>query len=121
EPCGASLCLRSMVVDDLNVVRSLAGPAEADAVLVVQPDAVLPGRVAATGGTPAFSRRQRAWPLHPEDAMKARPPVILLLLAALSIGGAPPTSQPATQPSTQPAKEVRIDMDKSVNVSLPEI
>ena len=38
-----------MVVDDLDVGRSVGGPSEADAVLIVDPDAVLPFPVAGQG------------------------------------------------------------------------
>jgi hypothetical protein len=53
--------------------------------------------------------------------MRIRPLLIVLTLSTACLAGAPPTTNPSTQPSTQPAKEIHIDMDKSVNVPLPEI
>jgi outer membrane protein assembly factor BamB len=43
------------------------------------------------------------------------------IVAIACLAASPPATQPATRPSTQPAKEIRIDMDQSLAVTLPQI
>ena len=45
-----------MIIDDFDILRSLRGPSEADAVLVIDPDAPLPLAVTAQGLQPVARR-----------------------------------------------------------------